>query len=262
MASKRRTADKLGFDLTGKTALVTGGSRGIGAATSELLGRAGAQVVVNFQTREREARRTVRRIIKAGGKATAVGADISDPRQAYSLVEETVDIYGSIDVLVNNAGIWEEAPLLTMSLTDWARTMAVNLDAAFYTTQAAARHMRRQKGGRIVNISSTAGQRGEARHSPYAATKGAIQSLTKSWAVELARYGIGVNSVAPGWVDTEMAAPGLKGKARREVLNAIPLRRIGQPEEIAAAVLFLASDASSFVQGEILNVNGGAVLCG
>ena len=260
--ARTSVARRLGFDLDGKVALVTGGSRGIGAATCELLARAGARVAVNFRSREKDARRTVGRILRQGGEAFAIGADISDPRQAHALVEETVDHFGGIDILVNNASIWEHAPLHSMSLTDWSRTMANNLDAVFFTTQGVSRHMRRQRSGSIVNVSSTAGQRGEAFHSPYAASKGAVQSLTKSWAAELSSHGVRVNCVAPGWVDTEMAAPGLVGKQRREVLKTIPLKRVGNPEEIAAAILFLASDASSFVQGEILNVNGGSVLCG
>src|SRR5215470_2054439 len=159
--------------MEGKVALVTGGSRGIGRAACELLAR-------------------------AGGSATAVGADIADEEQAHALVEETVRLYGRLDVLVNNAGIWEEGPLLTLHAARWRRTMAINLDGTFFCTQAAARVMKHQRSGRIVSISSTAGQRGEAHHSPYAATKGAVIALTKSWAVELAPYGIYVNCVAPG----------------------------------------------------------------
>jgi 3-oxoacyl-[acyl-carrier protein] reductase len=250
------------FDLRGRVALVTGGSRGIGRATSRLLAAAGARVVVNFRTREREAAAVVRAIRRAGGRATAVGADLADPRQAQDLVAEAIDLYGGLDILVNNAAIWEEGPLVSLSPAGWARTLAVNLDGVFFVTQAAARHMTRRRRGAIVNLSSTAGQRGEAFHSHYAATKGALIALTKSWAVELAGRGVRVNCVAPGWVDTEMAAPGLRGRARREVLRSIPLGRVGRPEEIAAAVLFLASDACEFATGEILNVNGGAVLCG
>ena len=248
--------------LHGRVALVTGGSRGIGRATSELLAQLGARVVVNFRTRERDAVATVRSIQRLGGEAIAVGADLADPRQAQALVEETVDFYKRLDILVNNAGIWEEGALATMSAADWGRTMAVNLDSVFFVSQAAVRHMKRRKRGAIVNLSSTAGQRGEAFYSAYAATKGAIISLTKSWAVELAPAGIRVNCVAPGWVDTEMAAPGLAGSARREVMRGIPLRRVGKPSEIAAAVAFLAGDACAFATGEVLNVNGGAVLCG
>ena len=263
MGGRKRSRSRLApFDLSSRVALVTGGSRGIGRATCELLGQAGARVVVNFRSGERQATSVARAIERAGGEALAIGADLADPRQAQALVEETVDHFGGIDILVNNAGIWEEGALATMSPADWGRTMATNLDSVFFVSQAAVRHMKRKKRGAIVNISSTAGQRGEAFHSAYAATKGAIISLTKSWAVELAPAGIRVNCVAPGWVDTEMAAPGLVGAAKREVFRAIPLRRIGRPEEIAAAVLFLASDACAFAIGEVLNVNGGAVLCG
>ena len=263
MAAQRpRKHRDLGFDLDGRVALVTGGSRGIGRATCELLARAGARVVVNFHARETAAARVVRAIGKAGGEATAVGADVSDPIQAQALVEEAVALYGRLDILVNNAGIWEDGPLLTMTPENWRRTLAINLDGTFFTSQAAARAMRRQRAGRIVNVASTAGQRGEALHSHYAASKGAVIALTKSWAAELARYGIYVNCVAPGWVDTDMTTPSMQGAGRRAILSTIPLGRIGTPWEIATAILFLASDAGGFTNGEILNVNGGAVLCG
>jgi 3-oxoacyl-[acyl-carrier protein] reductase len=215
MRKRKLPSRRLGFDLDGKVALVTGGSRGIGAATAELLARAGASVVVNFRSRQTDATRVVRRIVRAGGEATAIGADISDPRQAAALVDETVDLYGGIDILVNNASIWEEGSLTRMTVADWARTMANNLDAVFFTSQAAARHMRRARSGSIVNVSSTAGQRGEAEHSHYAASKAGVIALTKSWAAEMARYGIRVNCVAPGWVDTEMAAPGRERPGER-----------------------------------------------
>jgi 3-oxoacyl-[acyl-carrier protein] reductase len=250
------------LSMAGKVALVTGGSRGIGRAASELLAQAGASVVVNFRAREGEAARVARGIARAGGRATAVGADIADAAQAQALVEETVRLYGRLDVLVNNAGIWEPGALLTMTPAEWRRTLASNLDGTFYCTQAAARVMKRQRAGRIVNLSSTAGQRGEAGYSHYAATKGAVISLTKSWAVELAPFGIYVNCVAPGWVDTDMTRADLMRAAGRAVARTIPLRRVGTPRDIAAAILFLASDACRFVTGEILNVNGGAVLCG
>jgi len=261
MAVTRR-ARHLGFDMDGKVALVTGGSRGIGRATCELLARAGASVVVNFREREAEAVRVARGIVRAGGRATAIGADVSDPAQARALVDETVRLHGRLDVLVNNAGIWEEGPLLKLTPERWRRTLAVNLDGTFLCAQAAARAMKRWRSGRIVNVSSTAGQRGEAFYSPYAATKGAVIALTKSWAVELAPLGIYVNCVAPGWVDTDMTAADLAGRAGREVARGIPLGRVGAPADIAAAILFLASDACLFVAGEVLNVNGGAVLCG
>src|SRR5439155_26238157 len=182
-----------------------------------------------------------------------VGADVSDPRLARSLVEETVARFGRLDVVVNNAGVWQPTPLVSARPEAWARVLAANLDGTFFVSQAAARVMRRAGSGSIVLISSTAGQRGEAFHGAYAASKGAAISLTKSWAVELARYGIRVNCVAPGWVDTEMTAAALAGAGRRAIARTILLGRVGEPHEVARAVLFLAGDAASFITGEILN---------
>jgi 3-oxoacyl-[acyl-carrier protein] reductase len=252
----------MNIDLAGRAALVTGGSRGIGRACCELLAAAGARVAVNCKLETPWAELVAQRIREAGGDAFALAADVSRKDEAEMLVDETVDRFGGIDVLVNNAGIWTEAPIDEMSDGEWHEMLAVNLTGTFLVTRAAVPAMKERGSGSIIHVASTAGQRGEARHSHYAATKGAVIAFTKSLAAELAADGIRVNCVAPGWVESDMTRETLEGPQRHSVLSTIPLGRAGRPEEIAAAVLFLASDLSSYVQGEILNVNGGSVLCG
>jgi 3-oxoacyl-[acyl-carrier protein] reductase len=249
------------IDLSGRTALVTGGSRGIGKACCEVLARAGARVVVNYRVERPWAELLVQRIRESGGEAWAVGADVSLPEEANMLVDETVDRFGRLDVLVNNAGIWKGGAIEEISDGEWNEMLGVNLTGTFNTIRAAVPYMKSSGGGRIINVSSTAGQRGEALHAHYAATKGAVISLTKSLAAELARDGILTNCVAPGWVETDMTEAALE-QDRESIVSGIPLGRVARPEEIAGAVLFLASDLATFVNGEILNVNGGAVLCG
>jgi len=249
------------IDLTGRTALVTGGSRGIGKACCEMLARAGAKVVVNYRVERPWAELLAQRIGEAGGEAWAVGADVSLPEEANMLVDETVDRFGRLDILVNNAGIWKGGAIEEISDGEWNEMLGVNLTGTFNTIRAAVPYMKSSGGGRIINVSSTAGQRGEALHAHYAATKGAVISLTKSLAAELARDGILTNCVAPGWVETDMTETALE-QDRESIASVIPLGRVARPEEIAGAVLFLASDLATFVNGEILNVNGGAVLCG
>jgi 3-oxoacyl-[acyl-carrier protein] reductase len=250
------------IDLSGKSALVTGGSRGIGKACCELLARAGARVAVNYRVENLWADRLVQRIGEAGGEAFALAADVSDKSDAEMMVDETVDRFGGLDILVNNAGVWSGSPIEEMSDGEWNTMVGVNLTGTVNMIRAAVPHMKTAGSGRIVNVSSTAGQRGEALHSHYAATKGAIIALTKSLAVELAPSGILTNCVAPGWVATDMTTEVLAGGDGPAIRAGIPLGRVGAPEEIAGAVLFLASDLAGFVNGEILNVNGGAVLCG
>ena len=250
------------IDLRGRTALVTGGSRGIGRACCRSFAEAGAKVVVNYRVEAPSAELVVQRIREAGGEAFALGADVSRRPEAEMLADEAVDRFGGLDILVNNAGIWRGSPIDEMSDGEWEEMLAVNLTGTFQATRAAVPHMKRAGSGRIINISSTAGQRGEAFHSHYAATKGAVISFTKSLAVELAPEGIQVNCVAPGWVESDMTRQSLDGPDRERILREIPLARAAQPEEIAGAVLFLASDLASFITGEILNVNGGAVLAG
>jgi len=249
------------IDLAGRTALVTGGSRGIGKACCEMLARAGARVVVNYRVERPWAELLAQRIGEAGGEAWAFGADVALADEANMLVDETVDRFGRLDVLVNNAGIWKGGAIEEISDGEWNEMIGVNLTGTFNVIRAAVPYMKSSGGGRIINISSTAGQRGEALHAHYAATKGAVISLTKSLAAELARDGILTNCVAPGWVETDMTEAALE-QDRSSIVSAIPLGRVARPEEIAAAVLFLASDLATFVNGEILNVNGGAVLCG
>lgn len=250
------------IDLAPRTALVTGGSRGIGRATAELLAEAGAKVAVNYRTDDRRAEEFVRQVRSAGGEALALAGDLSRPDEARQLVRDVVAAWGRLDVVVNNAGIWEEDRAGAGDLDTWDRTFAVNVRGAFALTDAAIAPIEREKGS-IVFVSSTAAQRGEARHSAYAASKGALISYTKSLAAELGPRGIRVNCVAPGWVDTDMVAPALGDPiGRAEIERSIPLGRVGRPEDVAAAILFLVSDLARHVQGEVLNVNGGSVLAG
>jgi len=248
--------------LAGRSAVVTGGSRGIGRAIAESLAAAGARVTIGYRADVEAARRVVTVLAARGSDAQAVRADLARRDGAERLIERAAARFGGPDLLINSAGIWTGAPLDRMADAMWEETMRVNLDAIFRTCRAVIPGMRRRRFGRIVNLSSTAGQRGEAGHAHYAASKGAIQALTKSLAVELAPFGITVNAVAPGWVATDMTAASLKGRAGRRIRDGIPLGRPGKPEEIAAPVAFLCTDGAAFITGEILNVNGGAVLCG
>ncbi len=245
-----------------KVALITGASRGIGRATALMLARAGCDVLVNYNVRKDAAAEVASEARKLGVKAKTYQADISQKAQAENMIEYAAAEFGKIDILVNNAGVWKYAAIHKMTEEKLRETMELNLNGVFYITAAAARLMIEQKSGNIINVSSTAGQRGEPFHSHYAASKGALISLTKSLAAELAAHNIRVNCVAPGWVDTEMSHASLVGEEREAILGKIPMGRAGTAEEIAGAVLFLASDLSSYVNGEIINVNGGSVLCG
>jgi 3-oxoacyl-[acyl-carrier protein] reductase len=262
--------------LEDKVALITGGSRGIGAATVKLFAQAGARVAFSFrQARERAEALTA----NCGGitRCRAIEQDLATPSDGRSLVEAAVRAFGRLDILVVNHGIWppHDAPISSMPEAQWRQTLAVNLDSVFGLVQAAVAQMERQEPlssdagatgharGHIVLISSTAGQRGEAFHADYAVTKGALISLTKSLSSELAPRGIRVNCVAPGWVLTEMSQgtlthPDLGPK----VAAGIPVGRPGDPLEIAGPVLFLCTSLAGFISGEVLNVNGGAVLVG
>ncbi|HEV8375262.1 MAG TPA: 3-oxoacyl-ACP reductase family protein [Candidatus Polarisedimenticolia bacterium] len=250
------------IDLSGRAALVTGGSRGIGRATSLLLARAGADVAITYRLEQRAAESVVAEIGRLGRGSLALQGDLSRHKDAGAAVRSAVEALGRLDILVNNHGIWKDGPIETMTEDEWDETLDVNLKGVFLCTQAAVPVMKRQRYGRIINIASTAGQRGEAMHSHYAASKGGIISFTKSLGPELCRHGILVNCVAPGWVDTDMSAAALAGEEREKILGTIPLGRPGTPEEIAGGVLFFASELAGYCCGEVLNVNGGSVLCG
>jgi 3-oxoacyl-[acyl-carrier protein] reductase len=241
------------------TALVTGGSRGIGAATCRLFGRLGARVAVAYN-RDRVAAEAV--AAAAGPDSFAAQADLRRTAEAARIVEESTRRMGRLDVLVANQGIWKHAPIESMSEDAWRETIDVNLTASYALCSAAARQMIPQRSGAIVLIASTSGQRGEPFYSHYSASKGGILSLTMSLADELAPHGIRVNAVAPGWVVTDMTRETLEGPEGPAILARIPGKRAGQPEEIADAVAFLASPLASYVYGEILCVNGGAVMAG
>jgi len=252
----------LEIDLTGKRALVTGGSRGVGRATALMLARAGADVAISYRSRSEDAAAVVDAMRAEGVRAFADAGDLSLPDDVARLFGRVRDELGGLDVFVGNAGIWPPDPVAVADMEggQWRRTIAVNLDSIFYTTRAAARLV--ADGGRIVLVSSTAGQRGEAFHADYAASKGAIISLVKGIAVELAPRDVTVNAVAPGWIDTEMCNLPFADGGRERIEGGIPLGRVASADDIAAPILFLCSSLARHVTGEVLNVNGGAVLCG
>jgi len=248
--------------LRDQVAIVTGGSRGIGRATALRLAEAGAHVIVNYARQQTGAEQVAHSCAKFGVKAQAVRADVGDFRQAASLVETALERFGRLDLLVANAGIWEGVPLAEMSEELWDRVIDTNLKGTWSICRAAVPVMKGEGGGAIVVVSSTAGQRGEAGYSNYAASKGGQISFTKSLAVELAPE-IRVNCVAPGWVDTELNDPVFGDERfKRELTEAIPLQRIATADDVALSIVFLASDWARHITGEVLNVNGGAVLCG
>lgn len=250
------------IELTGKRALVTGGSRGVGAATARMLAGAGASVAITYRTRREEAEAVADELREAGGASWAHAVDLSDPDAVETLFRRVDDELGGLDILVANAGIWppEDVPIAEMSDARWRRTVAVNLDGVFYSVRAAARRIADH--GRIVAVGSTAGQRGEAGHADYAATKGALISLVKGVAMELAPRDVTVNCVAPGWIDTEMAAEPYAEGGRAAIERGIPLGRVASADDIAGPILFLCSTLGRHITGEVVNVNGGAVLCG
>jgi 3-oxoacyl-[acyl-carrier protein] reductase len=249
-------------DLAGKRALVTGGSRGIGAATALLFAEHGVHVAIGYRSRQADADRVVDQIRALGMKASAFSIDITAREGADKLVMEASRALGGLDFFVGNAGIWpaDDVPVVDMDDARWRRTMGENIDAMFFTTRAAARAM--NDGGRIVLVASTAGQRGEALHADYAASKGAMISYVKSMCIELAPRGITVNSVAPGWVDTEMCERPFAGPGRESIAKGIPIGRIASPRDIAGPIVFLCSELARHMTGEIVNVNGGSVLVG
>ena len=250
------------IDLRGKRALVTGASRGIGAATVKLLAAAGADVVVGYNTRRTDAEAVAGEARSHGVRSISFAADVSTRAGSGMLIGTTLAELGGLDIFVGNAAIWppDDVSLADMSDEQWERTIRQNLDSIFYTTRDAVHVM--TDGGYIVLVSSTAGQRGEAFHSDYAATKGAIISFTKSLAVELGPRNINVNCVAPGWVDTEMVQDAIADEGLERISAAIPLGRIATADDIAGPIVFLCSSMARHITGEALNVNGGSVLCG
>jgi 3-oxoacyl-[acyl-carrier protein] reductase len=251
------------ISLENKVAVVTGGSRGIGAATVRLFTEAGATVVFSYRKAAGAARDVVRNCGR--GKAAAFRADVSRMKDARKLIETAALQFGRLDILIANAGIWnaKDLPIDGMNEREWDQMMAVNLKGVYAVVHYAVPHMKRLGSGCIVVISSTAGQRGEAFHTHYGASKGALISLVKGLSTELAPNRIRVNAVAPGWVDTDMCTPLLRDRREaRRVKGGIPFGRFARPEEIAMPILFLASEGASYITGEVLNVNGGNVLCG
>ncbi len=250
------------IDFTGKNVIVTGGSRGIGAAAVNLFMNAGANVSFNYRKNLRAAEALVEKCSHSIGKLHFEECDVSRYSDVEKFINNTIHKLGNIDILVNNAGIWEYGAIDTMTVDEWRRTMQTNLDSIYFFSHLVVKHMKEKSvNGSIVNIASTAGQRGEAFHSHYAASKGAIISFTKSLATELGPNHIRVNCVAPGWVKTDMSEEAI-ASGGRAITKDIPMGFIPESEDIAWPILFLASDQARAINGEILNVNGGSVLCG
>ncbi len=251
--------------LAGRAAVITGGSRGIGAAVVKMFAKAGADVVFNFNKNRDAAQQVEQEARKNGTRVESLKAELGTVKEAAKLMAFAKERLGRLDILVANAGIWnaEDAPIEAMSEKEWDEMVRVNLKSLYAVVHEAVPQMIAQGGGRIITVSSTAGQRGEAFHSHYAATKGATISFTKALSSELARHNILTNCVAPGWVDTDMCKPVLATKkGRKFATGQIPLGRVAAAEEVAGPILFLASDLATFINGEVLNVNGGSVLCG
>jgi len=253
------------ISLAGKAALITGGSRGIGAAVVRLFAQAGADVIFSYNSAKDAARQVEQEAAKHGTRVEAFKADVGKHDENRKLVEHTIKRLGRLDILVPNAGVWnvEDLPVEQMAEKQWDDMIRINLKSVYSVIHFSVPQMIKQKSGKIIPVSSTAGQRGESFHTHYGASKGGIISFTKGLATELARYGILVNCVAPGWVATDMSNAVLNSKVGKKMASSvIPLGRPGTSEEIAGPILFLASDLSNFMTGEILNVNGGSVLCG
>ena len=248
--------------FAGKTAIVTGSSRGVGRATALRLAEGGANVVVNYLSNDGEAAETVRMCREKGVESIAVQGDVSDFLQAREIAKQTLEKFGRIDLLVCNAGIWEGAPIEDMTEEVWNKVINTNLKSAWAMTKACVPAMKKRESAAIVMVSSTSGQRGEANYSNYSASKGGQISFTKALATELCPK-IRVNCVAPGWIETAMVRPAFEDEAyKQSVLKSIPLNRIATTDDIAMSICFLLSDWSRHITGEILNINGGSVLCG
>ena len=250
----------LNLGLADRVAIVTGGSRGIGRAVVSMLASHGTHVVVNYVRDEAAANEVVNLAQSHNVKALAIQGDVSKLSDAERLLKETVEHFSRIDFLICNAGIWEGAPVESISEELWNKTLDINLKGTWSVCRAAVPIMKEQRFGRIVLVSSTAGQRGEPNFSNYAASKGGQISFTKSLAPELGPFGINVNCVAPGWVETEMTTDALADA--ESIIKGIPVGRVATPEDIAGPIVFLCSQWANHITGEVLNVNGGSVLCG
>jgi 3-oxoacyl-[acyl-carrier protein] reductase len=248
--------------FSGKTAVITGASRGVGRAVALRLAEAGANVVVNFLKEEEKANNVVALCKEKGADAIAVQGDVSIWQDAQTLVQKALEKFGRIDLLVLNAGIWEGSPIEEMSEETWNKVLNTNLKAAWAMTKACVPAIKKQTSGAIVLVSSTAGQRGEANYSNYAASKGGQISFTKALASELCPK-IRVNCVAPGWIETAMVRPVFEDENyKHQVIESIPMKRMATTDDVALSICFLLSDWSRHITGEVLNINGGAVLCG
>ena len=245
--------------LNGKTAVVTGAGRGIGRAIAIKLGTLGANVVVNYRSSEKEAQEVAQEIEKAGGKAALVQGDVSDFEEAEKVIKAAVENFGSLDILVNNAGITKDGLLLRMKEEDFDKVINVNLKGAFNCLKHASSIMLKQKSGRIVSISSVVGISGNAGQINYAAAKAGIIGMTKSAAKELGSRNITVNAVAPGFIETDMTDL-LSDKVKENILNGVPIKRLGHPQDVANAVAFLVSEEASYITGHVINVDGGMVM--
>ncbi|MEK6757370.1 MAG: 3-oxoacyl-ACP reductase family protein [Bacteroidota bacterium] len=249
--------------LLGKVVLITGGSRGIGAAVATMMAEAGATVAFTYNADKAGAQRTAHRVARCGSECLIIQADVSKSDDVRRTVKTVLGHFGRIDILINNAGVWKRGRMGKMTEAQWDETLDINLKGTFLFCNEVVPVMRKQKGGKIVNIASTAGQRGEPFYSHYAASKGGAIALTKALGAELAPENIIVNCVSPGWVHTDMTASVLRDRKQlRDIKKVIPRGRVGTPEEIAGPVLFLASDLSNYIVGAVLNVNGGSVLFG
>ena len=247
-----------GFQLDGKVALVTGASRGIGAVVACRLAQAGAKVGVNYHTSTEAAGIIVDSVNKSGGDALLVGGDVSQEDNAERVIKELVDHYGSIDILVNNAGINKDQLLIRMKSEDFDSVMDVNLRGAFLCTRFAMTHMIRQRSGRVINSSSVVGLSGTPGQANYAAAKAGLVGLTKAVAREVASRNVTVNALAPGYITTAMVDE-LNEETQEKILSNIPMGRFGTPEDVAEAVVFLASDGASYITGQVLTIDGGMI---
>jgi 3-oxoacyl-[acyl-carrier protein] reductase len=251
------------ISLLGKVVLVTGGSRGIGAAVAVMMAKAGATVALTYGKRKQDAERTAHRVARCGSECLIIKANVAQSEEVRRAVRTVIDHFGKIDILVNNAGIWKRGAIGAMTERQWNETIDVNLKGTFLFCNAVVPFMKKQKSGKIINIASTAGQRGEPYYSHYAASKGGVIAFTKAIAAELAPVGIIANCVSPGWVITDMTSDILGDRRKIGPINKlIPRGRVARPDEIAGPVVYLASDLANHIVGAVINVNGGSVLFG